>query len=280
MAVFCFRKLMYQATRNETSCISRYFGIPLVQTVQMTTLSQSLIVITGAKRRLMFVPTKLFCTTEEAGNKPNEKGKKTNASKAFGSIGRKIPYRILHVIGENGDSLGNMHRGEVIQLMNKLDLKLVPLRENEEPPVYRLMTGKQIHEEQLKRREKQKASPKTGPTQLKELTFSVAIAKHDLQTKIRQIQQWIDKKHHVRISINQRNVADGPEKMLVLFDQIFETMPEKATYLSKPKVVGEGKSTCVLRHMSDKEIRKMEKEKTDIPNKESGNETTESSEPQ
>ncbi|XP_075775351.1 translation initiation factor IF-3, mitochondrial isoform X2 [Pelodiscus sinensis] len=159
--------------------------------------------------------------------------------------------------------------------------QLVPLRENEDPPVYRLMTGKQIHEEQLKLREKEKAHSKTGPVQLKELTFSAAIAKHDLETKIRQIQQWIDKKHHVRISVQQKNVADGPEKMLAFFDQIVETMPAKATYLSQPKVIREGRSTCVLRHMSDKEVneyKKTEKQKQrDTPNK-SENETTESNE--
>uniref|UniRef100_A0A8C3PAX0 Translation initiation factor IF-3, mitochondrial n=1 Tax=Chrysemys picta bellii TaxID=8478 RepID=A0A8C3PAX0_CHRPI len=259
MAALCLRKLIHQATRNETSCISKYLDIPLVQTMQKTTFSQALMVMAGAKRRLI------------------RKEKKTNAQRPFGSIGRKIPQQIIHVISENGNSLGNMHRGDVIRLMNERDLKLVPLCENKDPPVYRLMTGKQIHEEQLKRREKQKASSKAGPVQLKELTFSAAIAKHDLETKISQIQQWIDKKHHVRISVQQRNVADGPEKMLAFFDQIVKTMPEKATYLSQPRVIKEGKSTCVLRHMSEKEVneyRKMEKEKqTDIRNKESGNET-------
>ncbi|TFK09904.1 Translation initiation factor IF-3, mitochondrial [Platysternon megacephalum] len=281
MATLCLRKLIHQATRNETSCISKYLDIPLAQTMQKTTFSQALMVMAGAKRRLIFVPTKSFCTTEEAEKKPEGKKKKPNAQKTFGSIGRKIPQQIIHVISKNGDSLGNMHRGDVIRLMNEHDLKLVLLRENEDPPVYRLMTGKQIHEEQVKRREKQKASSKAGPVQLKELTFSAAIAKHDLETKIRQIQQWIDKKHHVRISVEQRNVADGPEKMLALFDQIVETMPEKATYLSPPRVIKEGKSTCVLRHTSDKEAReyrKVGKNQTDILNKESGNETTESSE--
>nr|XP_006138972.1 translation initiation factor IF-3, mitochondrial [Pelodiscus sinensis]XP_006138973.1 translation initiation factor IF-3, mitochondrial [Pelodiscus sinensis] len=280
MAALCLRKLLHQATRNETSCINRYFDIRVVLIMQKTTFSQTLMVMAGANQRPMFIPTKSFCTSEEA-KKTQGKKKNLNAPKTFGSIGRKIPYPILHVINENGDSLGNMHRGDVIQLMNKTDLKLVPLRENEDPPVYRLMTGKQIHEEQLKLREKEKAHSKTGPVQLKELTFSAAIAKHDLETKIRQIQQWIDKKHHVRISVQQKNVADGPEKMLAFFDQIVETMPAKATYLSQPKVIREGRSTCVLRHMSDKEVneyKKTEKQKQkDTPNK-SENETTESNE--
>uniref|UniRef100_A0A8C8SL23 Mitochondrial translational initiation factor 3 n=1 Tax=Pelusios castaneus TaxID=367368 RepID=A0A8C8SL23_9SAUR len=281
MAAFCIMKLMHQTTRNETSCISRYFGIPLVQAMQMTTFSQSLTVIAAAKRRLTFLPTKLFCTTEEAGKQPKGKGGKKNAKRTVESIGRKIPDRILHVIDKNGESLGNMHRADVIQLMEKHDLKLVPLRTNTEPPAYKLMNGKQIHELQLKHREKEKANPKTGPIQLKEITMSVTIAKHDFQITMKKIQEWIEKKHHIRISIKQKNVEDGPEKMLVFFDQIVESMPGKATYLSKPKVINEGRCMCILRHMSNEEIReykKMKKEKTDMLNKENGNETTESHE--
>ncbi|NWJ08564.1 IF3M factor, partial [Crypturellus undulatus] len=123
---------------------------------------------------------------------------------AFGSIGRRIPYRILHVINENGESLGNMHRAEALKLMDKHNLKLVLLRENTEPPVYRLMTGKQIHEEQLRRAEKKKASPKTGMCIVqKELSFSSTIARNDLETKTKQIAQWIEKKYHVKVTIRQ-----------------------------------------------------------------------------
>ncbi|NXG59198.1 IF3M factor, partial [Hemiprocne comata] len=124
---------------------------------------------------------------------------------AFGSVGRRIPYRILHVINQNGESLGNMHRAEALKLMDQHDLKLVLLRENVEPPVYRLMTGQQIHEEQLKRAEKKKGSPKPGMygTVQKELSFSSAIAKNDLETKTKQIAQWIEKKYHVKVTIRQ-----------------------------------------------------------------------------
>ncbi|NWU64821.1 IF3M factor, partial [Pterocles burchelli] len=121
---------------------------------------------------------------------------------AFGSVGRRIPHRILHLINQDGESLGNMHRAEALRLMDEHDLKLVLLRENADPPVYRLMTGQQIHEEQLKRAEKKKASPKPG-MYTKELSFSSAIAKNDLETKTRQIAQWIEKKYHVKVTIRQ-----------------------------------------------------------------------------
>ncbi|NXT27344.1 IF3M factor, partial [Syrrhaptes paradoxus] len=126
----------------------------------------------------------------------------TKSKAAFGSVGRRIPHRILHLINQDGESLGNMHRAEALRLMDERDLKLVLLRENADPPVYRLMTGQQIHEEQLKRAEKKKASPKPG-MYIKELSFSSAIAKNDLETKTKQIAQWIEKKYHVKVTIRQ-----------------------------------------------------------------------------
>ncbi|KAJ7409587.1 Translation initiation factor IF-3, mitochondrial [Willisornis vidua] len=161
-----------------------------------------------------------------------------------------------------------MHRAEALKLMDRHDLKLVLLQENVEPPVYRLMTGQQIHEEQLRRAEKKKASPKPGVVQ-KELSFSSAIAKNDLETKTKQIAQWIEKKYHVKITIRQAKGSNTD--MFTIFDQILETVSEKATYLSKPKLTREGVSACILRHMSDKELKahqKMENQKTSTAKKE------------
>ncbi|POI25781.1 hypothetical protein CIB84_010469 [Bambusicola thoracicus] len=198
--------------------------------------------------------TQPFCTAEKTRKDPKRKT-------AFGSVGRRIPYRILHVINQDGESLGDMHRAEALRLMDEHDLKLVLLRENAEPPVYRLMTGQQIHEEKLKRAEKQKASSKT------------AIAKNDLETKTKQITHWIEKKYHVKVTVRQGK--DSNTDMFTLFDQILETLSDKATYLSKPKAIKEGMSMCILRHMSDKELKayqKMEKQKNSTVKKDENEE--------
>lgn len=41
----------------------------------------------------------------------------------------------------------------------------------------------------------------TAPVQVKELTFSSGIASHDLTTKLRQVESWLEKKHHVKITL-------------------------------------------------------------------------------
>ncbi|NWW32428.1 IF3M factor, partial [Panurus biarmicus] len=121
---------------------------------------------------------------------------------AFGSVGRRGGGRILHVINQDGERGGDMHRAEALRLMEGGGLKLVLLRENVEGGGYRLMTGQQIHEGGGERAEKKKASPKPGGG-TKELTFSSAIAKNDLARGGEQIALWIEKKHHVKITIRQ-----------------------------------------------------------------------------
>ncbi|NXI70295.1 IF3M factor, partial [Anseranas semipalmata] len=217
-------------------------------------------VVPDPRKATVFGLIQPFCTAEKSHKEPKRKA-------AFGSVGRRIPHRILHVINQDGESLGNMHRAEALKLMDQHDLKLVLLREDAEPPVYRLMTGQQIHEEQLRRAEKKKASSKPGMVQ-KELSFSSAIAKNDLETKTRQIAHWIEKKYHVKVTIRQ--AKDSNTDMFMVFDQILETVSNKATYLSKPKAIKEGTSTCILRHMSDKELKayqKMGKQKNSTVNK-------------
>ncbi|XP_064297171.1 translation initiation factor IF-3, mitochondrial isoform X1 [Phalacrocorax carbo] len=269
MTTFCVMKLLCQATRNENRYAKRFFSTLLTQTPQKRVFSPFWIAVPDPRKSTVFGLTQPFCTAEKSHTEPKRK--------AFGSIGRRIPHRILHIINQDGESLGSMHRAEALKLMDQHDLKLVLLRENVEPPVYRLMTGQQIHEEQLKRAEKKKASPKAGMVQ-KELSFSSAIAKNDLETKTKQIAQWIEKKYHVKVTIRQ--AKDGNTDMFMIFDQILETISEKATYLSKPKVTREGVSTCILRHMSDKELKayqKTEKQKNSTVKKDE-NEDLKSSE--
>ncbi|KAM6140809.1 translation initiation factor IF-3, mitochondrial isoform 1-T2 [Pterocles gutturalis] len=254
MTAFCMIKLLCQATRNENRYTKRFFSTLLTQTLQKRVFSRVRYHHPEWRKSILFRLTQPFCTDEKSHTE-------TKSKAAFGSVGRRIPHRILHLINQDGESLGNMHRAEALRLMDEHDLKLVLLHENADPPVYRLMTGQQIHEEQLKRAEKKKASPKPGVVQ-KELSFSSAIAKNDLETKTKQIAQWIEKKYNVKVTIRQ--ARNSNTDMFMLFDQILETVSDKATYLSKPKVTREGVSTCTLRHMSDKELKahqKMEKEK-------------------
>lgn len=54
-----------------------------------------------------------------------------------------------------------------------------------------------------------------GPALTKELTFSSNIGQHDLDTKSKQIQQWIEKKYKVQITIKKGKDVEQPENKMV-----------------------------------------------------------------
>ncbi|KAJ8390599.1 hypothetical protein AAFF_G00102050 [Aldrovandia affinis] len=187
---------------------------------------------------------------------PRKKQQDARARSSIGSVGRKIHQRHLQVIGHDGANLGSMHRADVLRLMDQQGFKLVPLNENKDPPVYQLMTGKQIHDEQLKLREKQKAKP--GPVQVKELTLSLDIASHDQDTKLQQIQSWLSKKHHVRVTLRKGRV-NNTQPLDSVLEKIIQSMPVTVGLVSKPKMNQDGRmAICILRAPSKKELRQNE----------------------
>ncbi|XP_068936643.1 translation initiation factor IF-3, mitochondrial [Petaurus breviceps papuanus] len=266
------RKFIHQTVKTGINCSDRCFSTQIMQKAVLTQFRA----ITVAKRLPLCAYANTFSTV---GNTEEEETDKKKMSKsAFGNVGRKIHHRILQLLDSNGNNLGTMHRVAVIRLMEEQNLRLVLRKANVDPPVYQLMSGSQIHEEQLRLREKEKAQSKTGPPQLKELIFSSNIAQHDLDTKIKQIQQWIEKKYQVQITVKKGKTTDPEDNMEELFNKILNTMPELATFTSKPKITRGGKAaTCVFRHLSNKEMAEYRKSKEetqknrDTLNKENSN---------
>ncbi|CAI9164660.1 unnamed protein product [Rangifer tarandus platyrhynchus] len=192
-------------------------------------------------------------STEDTQDERTKEKKTTR--RLFSSVGRKINKRIIHVLDEQGNDLGHMHWVNVIRLMAERDLRLVKRDPRAEPPQYQLLTGAQIHQEWLQLREAERAAPKPGPTLTKELTFSSNIGQHDLDTKSKQIQQWIEKKYKVQITVKKAKSADELEnKMEEMCNRIVQTMSGIATFSSRPQPIRGGKAVlCVLRPLSKKE---------------------------
>ncbi|XP_008823293.1 translation initiation factor IF-3, mitochondrial [Nannospalax galili] len=238
-------RLTLQTIKIESNYVGRCLG---KHTVQKPAPAQ--LPLTASTPKLVYlIFTKDFSTVD------NQDERKKKRKDVFTNVGRKISERIIRVLDEKGNDLGLMHRANVIKLMDKQDLRLVQRNASAEPPEYQLMTGAQIHQERLKIRELEKAKPQTGPTVTKELTFSSNIGQHDLDTKSKQIQQWIEKKYKVQVTIKKGKNADEPEnKIGEVFNQILQSMPGIATFLSKPQAVRGGRAfTCVFRHLNKKE---------------------------
>uniref|UniRef100_A0A665TSH9 Mitochondrial translational initiation factor 3 n=1 Tax=Echeneis naucrates TaxID=173247 RepID=A0A665TSH9_ECHNA len=190
--------------------------------------------------------------TERTPTPKKKKQQDARTHATYSNVGHKIPQRLIQLLGETGEDLGTMQRGKVIRMMDEQGLRLVLLNANKDPPVYQLMTGKQIHQEQMKLREKQKVKPAT--VQVKELVFSSGISSHDLSTKLKQVESWLEKKHHVRITLRsgRKDSAVDLDKAL---EQMVQQMEVMVGFVATPKVIRDGKAAmCIVRPPSAKEL--------------------------
>ncbi|XP_035534600.1 translation initiation factor IF-3, mitochondrial [Morone saxatilis] len=201
-----------------------------------------------------------FSTTvgnrEKQTSAPKKKNPNPQACVPITNAGRNIPHPRIEVLSDTGESLGTMHRVVAIKLMDKKGLKLVLLSEHKDPPVYQLMSGKQIYEEQLKQREK----PKPATVQMKELTISPAIAAHDLTTKLKQVESWLEKKCHVRITLRSSHVETAV-KLDTTLEQMVKQIGIAVGFVSTPRVKRDGKAAmCILRLPSEKELAQLKRD--------------------
>ena len=154
MAALFLKRLTFQTIRTETSCTARCLG----ERVGQKTSPAPPHPVASAPRPSCLIHAKAFSTEDTQ----EERKKKKKDETAFSNIGRKIHERIIHVLDEQGNDLGHMHRANVIRLMAERDLRLVRRDPGAEPPQYQLLTGAQIHQERLRLREAGRAEPKPG----------------------------------------------------------------------------------------------------------------------
>ena len=108
----------------------------------------------------------------------------------------------VRLISSNGDQLGIMPVRDAIDIAGREGLDLVEVAPNADPPVCRIMDyGKYKYEASKK---EQEARKKTKAFQLKEIKFRPHTDEHDLNTKIKSILKFLEKKNRVKLTLMYR----------------------------------------------------------------------------
>lgn len=142
-------------------------------------------------------------------------------------INEKIKGRELRIISEDGEQLGIMSASEALELALQKELDLVEISPNAKPPVCKIMDyGKYRYEQTRKAKEAKKNQKQIV---VKEVKFRSRIDQHDMETKINQVQKFLEKDNKVKITL----VQHGREKMYVeqgieVLDQISKRFEEIA----------------------------------------------------
>jgi translation initiation factor IF-3 len=123
-------------------------------------------------------------------------------SKSNELVNEKIRFKEVLIIDQNGDQLGVKSRYEALSIADAAELDLVCVAPNAKPPVCRIMDYGRFRFEQQKKLKEMKKNQKTFS--LKEIQLSPTIDTHDINTKLKHANKWLNQGDKVKVVVNFR----------------------------------------------------------------------------
>jgi len=141
----------------------------------------------------------------------------------------------VRLIDEDGQPLGIMTPMQALGIARERDLDLVEVSPMAMPPVCRLMDYGRFKYEQAKRENEARKNQKT--TDLKEIRLSPRTDDHDLNVKIRKIEEFLGDGDKVKVSVRLRGRENAhPELGRQLLDKIVEAL-KHAAVVERPPIM-------------------------------------------
>jgi len=155
-----------------------------------------------------------------------------------------IRAKEVRVVAPDGEQIGVKKLNEALWLADQLDLDLVEVAPNANPPVCRLMDyGRYKYEQSVKDREARK---KQTRTQIKELRMRVRIGEHDFDITKRKTREFLEDHDKVKVTIRFRGrERERPDFGRDLMDKLATEVAEFGTVEQPPAIEG-GSMTMVL----------------------------------
>ena len=146
-------------------------------------------------------------------------------------MNERIFAREVLVIGSDGEKLGVIPTSEAIAKAKAEELDLILVAAKVNPPVARILDfGKWMYEQQ-KALSKNKSSGKAK--EMKGIRLGVRIAEGDLETRVRQAREFLEKGHKLRVVLQFKG------REMVHFDLALEKMKEFASRVDEVSSIEE-----------------------------------------
>jgi len=141
------------------------------------------------------------------------------------------------VIAPDGEQIGVKKTNEALWLAEQLDLDLVEVAPNADPPVCRLMDyGKYKYEQSVKQREARKKQTRTT---IKEIRMKVRIGDHDFDISRRKANEFLEDKDKVKVTIRFRGrEQERPGVGKDLLDRLADDLSDVGVVEQAPKIEG------------------------------------------
>lgn len=142
----------------------------------------------------------------------------------------RIPQ--VRLIDEKGEDLGEVPTWRAKSIARERGLDLVEIAPNQRPPIAKLMNyGKFAYEQAKKQRQ-----TKTQRANFKVLMLGVRTSPHDLQTKARKIDEFLEGGSIVRLQIRLRGREKAhPELAQQKLNEFIPLLEQEVEFESEPK---------------------------------------------
>lgn len=143
----------------------------------------------------------------------------------------------VRVIGSEGEQLGILKTSEALKRAHEGGFDLVEVAATSTPPVCRIMDYGKFKYEQSKKEHKTRQHQKS--TQVKEIKLRPRTDKHDLQTKVRRIVEFLEEgiKTKVTVMFRGREMANQ-ELGRTAMGKIREELKDAGTIEMEPRMEG------------------------------------------
>jgi translation initiation factor IF-3 len=152
-------------------------------------------------------------------------------------VNHEIRARELRVISATGEQLGVMALAVALALAEEQGLDLIEIVPTAAPPVAKIMDYGKFRYDQTKREKENKKAQ--HQVKVKEVKLSPNISEHDLDVKLRQAREFLEKGNKVKITIMFRGrEMMHPELGKRLLDKINSTLEEVSSVETPAKMFG------------------------------------------
>lgn len=144
------------------------------------------------------------------------------------------------VIDDEGESLGVIDLQKALQIAKESELDLIEVAGKANPPVAKIMSWSKFKYQQEKKRKENKSKG----TEMKEMWFKSFIGDGDLNHKLKKVEDFLDKKHPVKITIKAKGRVSRGQLDSTL-QKVLTKLEDKIEYDQPPKFYGRDLSLII-----------------------------------
>lgn len=162
-----------------------------------------------------------------------------------------IPDREMLVVDRDGNKLGVMSKTQALAKAKEAGLDLVEIAAQANPPVAKIIEFQKFKYEENKK--EQAAKKHAKDVELKEIWLTPRIAEHDLQTRLRRVEEFIGDNNKVmfRVKFKGREMAHT-ELGFQLLNRCLELLGDKVGIERDAKLEGRSITLIIGRNRGQK----------------------------